>query len=695
MIQFAPRAASLVALLLGLALVGPAQAQRGPRTDTLALQRLLVAEDARGTGKEGVVPLVDGLRSPDSLMRRLAARGIGRLQRPDLATRLIPALGDPDPAVRAEAANAIAQALTALRRGATATGPSSLDVPTAQRALTGRLTAERDSSVADAVAEALGRLRFADSSAARQAEAAILDHAGGAPTFGVAHGLYWLALPRRVTGAPAPRAVEFLRSAARTAPDSLTRRIAVLGLIVGGALDSTTVLQAAHDRDEQVRRLALAGAGQLGAESRAGLVRRGLADSSVIVRVAAIGAARAGTDRPDCAAIVAATADRNDYVALTAIDALGLGCADPGPAAAALAVLVARPAPHGIPDHVWQRPAHALLSLARLDSARAAPEITRFAGSVRWQDRVYAGRAAAAARALPLLFRLATDTDDNVREAAIIGLAELRKHEADSVYVSALSSRGYQVVLAAAQALAGAPDSSAGPALLDAFDSLSARRSENARDPRLTVLARLGEMGSLTDSARLAPYLADFDTTVASTVAGLLSQWSGATITPRPAPLPIREEPLARVMLGRSPRLRISMAGSSGGGSFVIQLLPAEAPATVARIVRLARSGYYDGLTWQRVEPDFVLQGGSPGATEYVGDAAFMRDELGRLPHLRGTLGVSSRGRDTGDAQWFVNLVDNFRLDHEYTVFGRITEGLGVAERILEGDRMQRVEVVP
>ena len=89
-----------------------------------------------------------------------------------------------------------------------------------------------------------------------------------------------------------------------------------------------------------------------------------------------------------------------------------------------------------------------------------------------------------------------------------------------------------------------------------------------------------------------------------------------------------------------------------------------------------------------------MVQGGGPGSTEYIGDRVFMRDELGRRTHGRGTIGISSRGRDTGDAQWFINLVDNPLLDHEYTVFGRIERGRAVAERIIEGDRIARVQVI-
>src|SRR3954471_17761776 len=99
----------LSGLALSVALAGAANAQKRAAVDTTALQRLLVAEDARGKGADGVKPLLDALASRDTLFRRVAARGIGRLQRPDLGPRLLPLLGDASPAIRAEAANGIAQ----------------------------------------------------------------------------------------------------------------------------------------------------------------------------------------------------------------------------------------------------------------------------------------------------------------------------------------------------------------------------------------------------------------------------------------------------------------------------------------------------------------------------------------------------------------------------------------------------------
>jgi cyclophilin family peptidyl-prolyl cis-trans isomerase len=281
-----------------------------------------------------------------------------------------------------------------------------------------------------------------------------------------------------------------------------------------------------------------------------------------------------------------------------------------------------------------------------------------------------------------------------VQEAAIAGLAAVVGHEADSVYLRALGSSGYQVALAAATALDSTTDPGALAALLDAFDGLSARRSENARDPRMAMLDRIGALGSAASAPRLTPYLADYDTTVAAQVATILSGWTGVRVEAHPAPLPIRQEPLAELFLRRSIHLRVTMAPSSGGGSFTVRLFPDEAPATVARVLRLVRDGFYDGKVFQRVEPNFVIQGGGPDANEYVGDVAFMRDELTMRTHARGTVGISARGRDTGDGQWFINLVDNPLLDHEYTIFGWIDGGRVVAEGMLEGDRIERVEVV-
>jgi cyclophilin family peptidyl-prolyl cis-trans isomerase len=669
-------------------------AQSPAPVDTAALQRLLVAEDARGTGRDALGPLLTPLTGPDTLLRRLAVRGLGRLQRPELGRVLLPSLTDTLPAVRAEAANAIAQSMRGVRRGTTTSDSAGLTPQDAAGALTRALSTETDATVTGALGQSLGRLPLADSAAARRAEDAIRARFETQATPGLVHGLYSLARVRRATGNLTPASVLLLRRAAIAAPDTTVRRLALLTLAAAGGLDSATAVHAIGDRDAETRRMALRGSGSLAPSLRKILIRRGQADSSTIVRLEAIAAARLGDNPPDCRPILAATRDREPYVVLTAIDSLGSGCADSGAAAATLRRLAGSRSTGGPPDHRWQVAAHALLALAHLDIAAAAARLPRASGAPRSEVRQYAARALAIVGARAALFRLAADRDHNVQEAALLGLTATAGHEADSVYLRALGSGAHQVALAAAQALKGSSHPAALASLLDAFDSLSAHRSENARDPRMAMLERIGELGSNETASRLRAYLADYDTTVATTVATLLSGWTRTQVQARPVPLPIRPEPLAQVFLRGSIRLGVTMAPSSGGGRFTLRLFPHEAPATVTRVLRLVREGFYDGKVFQRVEPNFVIQGGGPDANEYVGDTAFMRDELTMLTHARGTVGISARGRDTGDGQWFINLVDNPVLDHEYTVFGRIDGGQAVAERILEGDRIGRVEVI-
>jgi cyclophilin family peptidyl-prolyl cis-trans isomerase len=164
-----------------------------------------------------------------------------------------------------------------------------------------------------------------------------------------------------------------------------------------------------------------------------------------------------------------------------------------------------------------------------------------------------------------------------------------------------------------------------------------------------------------------------------------------ADVPPAPPRPRQRMTPSVQELRRLPSRARITMAR---GGVIDLELLPDEAPATVARFARLAQAGYYDGLTFHRVDPNFVVQGGSPWANEYAGAPRFQRDEVGFARHERGAVGISTRGRDTGDAQIFIDLVDVPRLNHDYTVFARVISGMDVVDRILEADVISRIEVL-
>ena len=131
-----------------------------------------------------------------------------------------------------------------------------------------------------------------------------------------------------------------------------------------------------------------------------------------------------------------------------------------------------------------------------------------------------------------------------------------------------------------------------------------------------------------------------------------------------------------------------------GGGRVDIELDPYLATTNAYRFFRLVGEGYFDGLTFHRWAPNFVLQGGSPGANEYQGAGAFSRDEVGLRGHWRGTVGISTRGHDTGDAQIFINLLDNVRLDHTYTIIGSVVDGMDTVDHAMDGIVIERAEVV-
>jgi cyclophilin family peptidyl-prolyl cis-trans isomerase len=134
----------------------------------------------------------------------------------------------------------------------------------------------------------------------------------------------------------------------------------------------------------------------------------------------------------------------------------------------------------------------------------------------------------------------------------------------------------------------------------------------------------------------------------------------------------------------------------SPGRPFRMRMDPGSAPIAVEQFLKLAtQDRYYNGLTIHRVVPNFVIQGGSPGANEYAGNKEYWRDEIA-ASNIRGTVGLSIRGRNTADAQFYVNLVDNPRLDGGYTVFAHVfPDDMDAVDRIQEGDVMRSIDSVP
>ncbi|KGX92217.1 peptidylprolyl isomerase [Pontibacillus halophilus JSM 076056 = DSM 19796] len=131
------------------------------------------------------------------------------------------------------------------------------------------------------------------------------------------------------------------------------------------------------------------------------------------------------------------------------------------------------------------------------------------------------------------------------------------------------------------------------------------------------------------------------------------------------------------------------------GEKIVFDLYEDAAPNTVANFEKLANSEFYNGLTFHRVIPGFVAQGGCPNGTGTGGAGYTIKCETDDNPHKHqtGTLSMAHAGRDTGSSQFFITHEPQPHLDGRHTVFGQVTEGMETVLRIQPGDVMKKVEV--
>jgi peptidyl-prolyl cis-trans isomerase B (cyclophilin B) len=122
-----------------------------------------------------------------------------------------------------------------------------------------------------------------------------------------------------------------------------------------------------------------------------------------------------------------------------------------------------------------------------------------------------------------------------------------------------------------------------------------------------------------------------------------------------------------------------------------------DTPGTVANFVKLSREGFYDGLTFHRVIPDFVIQGGCPDGTGYGGPGYAIKCETdgGNQYHDRGVLSMAHAGKNTGGSQFFIchSRTNTAHLDRKHTCFGKVYEGLDVIDKIRQGDKIEKIVI--
>jgi cyclophilin family peptidyl-prolyl cis-trans isomerase len=269
------------------------------------------------------------------------------------------------------------------------------------------------------------------------------------------------------------------------------------------------------------------------------------------------------------------------------------------------------------------------------------------------------------AESADLLRRHLDHPDFAVRAAAASGLAELKAPGLGAtlapVYTRGLKDTDIDVRIAVVDAVAALTDERSRATLRDAARA----------DPSRVVRARAA-------AALLAQKLEAPD--------------PGEVAVDRP-PLDYREamapyDPSPDVALF-TPRALVH----TRHGVIEIHLNVVEAPLTVASFIDLARRGFYNGLTFHRVVPHFVIQGGDPRGDGNGGPGYTLRCEIGQRPYGRGTVGMALSGKDTGGSQFFITHTPTPHLDGRHTVFGWVAAGMEVVDKVRQGDVIQRVEI--
>ena len=141
----------------------------------------------------------------------------------------------------------------------------------------------------------------------------------------------------------------------------------------------------------------------------------------------------------------------------------------------------------------------------------------------------------------------------------------------------------------------------------------------------------------------------------------------------------------------KSPRAIIEMTA----GKIVVELYNKDAPATVANFIKLAKSGFYDGLNFHRVVPGFVVQGGDPRGDGSGGPGYTIKDEVNARKHTTGAVAMAKTALpNSAGSQFYITLAPQPALDRGYTVFGQVLEGMEIVQRIKQGDAMRKVTIV-
>ena len=670
-------------LLLSALLAGrPLLAQRpGAVTDETTvgvLAGLLAAADAR---RFDPAPLREALSHVNPAVRRQGALAAGRIGDAAAIDLLLPVLNDSVPGVQAAAAFALG-----LLKDARA-------IP----ALVDKVRAVPSTDQGEPQLEAVTAIAKIGGDDGARAVTDLL--AGGSPAVSTAVvNAALLESWRLRERAPVAELVRFT-----DASDATSRWRALYSLArLRAAPGAAPLIRALSDRDAQTRTVAARGLSKALVDSArldprdaiAGL-RRLLDDADAHIRINALRALASFRDSGLVAAVVPLVADRDIGVAVQAETTLGVLRG-----AAALQALRAR-----LTSSVFALKRQALIALAQADSGAGVAAAVAVSGDADWRWRSVAAEAFAAARARDRLEAQLADTAGRVVAQALQALQRIVPASDTSLLAHA------RILLTQAD-----------PAVRSVAADIVARHP-SVDDVDLLVAAYLRAEGDPFNDARLSAVSALGAIAASSATGRLRVATRFVSLTPRPDDYLVRRlaadtlpdtrdawGPVLPIATGRTLAdyrdvARRWLAPALGGtnphvfletdrGTLDIELLPAEAPLTVAAFIDLVTRRYFDGTRWHRVVPNFVVQDGDPRGDGWGGPGFAIRDEINPVRYETGTVGMALSGPNTGGSQYFITHSAQPHLDGIYTIFGRVVGGGGgstVLNAIGQGDRIRSI----
>ena len=631
---------------------------KDPASEPADLLRLLADPEARvrrraalAVGRvglaAGVPPLVELLRDGDPEVRQMAAFALGLVGDRSARDPLIAALADSTPLTQGSAA----EALGLIGDIAAAEPIGRMMSAVLQSGALAQLPAEADEARRDTPAAAfrLGVYALTRLKAYDQLAAVVIDSSGRLRTT-------WWPVAYALQRLEDRRALPALLALAREA-NPYTRAFAVKGL--GGIKDRSAVgvilpLVASPDAGVQIE--AIRALGKIG-------------DTAAAQPLVSL---TQGRDVPPPVRLEAVTAlgsTKTAAVADVLIDLLG--DRDPLIRAAALksAATVASDQFVTIlssldPDPDW----HVRASMASL------------LGTLPRQS------------ALPRLTSMLSDSDQRVIAAVLTSLVKLNAPEAGDILLDQLKSDD-PVVRAAAASGIGELRLPAGAQALPAAYQFALR--DTTYVARAAIIEAFSKYGITVARSLLDAALNDKDWAVRVRAAALLRQAEPSSDAPtriRPAPTRLAAEAYRSPAL-TTPKVSTQAFIDTDRGTIQLELAVLDAPLMIDNFISRVKKGFFTNLTFHRVVPDFVIQGGDPRGDGEGGPGYTVRDELSERPYLRGTVGIALDWPDTGGSQFFITHSPQPHLDAKYTVIGRVINGMDVVDRIQQNDLIRKVRV--